>query len=648
MTNEPSTQRSAFRFDPFLVLVAIFTLFALGPLFAPGYFFEAHDGRHSVFFLMQFDASIRDGALFPRWAMHHIQGYGYPTFIIQAPLGFYLAEFFVLLGAGYTLAAKLTWVTGFLLSAWGMFQLTLYWLTLYAPGARKDGETHLRNRTVAQVSALVAAVMYVYVPYHLLDIYVRAALNDALLLAWFPWVFLAFDRLIDRGLQPGWQFRLALAILSLGGLLLTHTFALLSFTPLLIAFVLFRLSQRARRAVRTGEENSIVSALTGRTALALSAGVLSLLLTAAFLFPLLREGVHLEQQVYVTDTYNYRSHFVWLGQFFSPFWGFGFSDDPSGSNDGMGFQLGLMAVLFTTTAVFALWRPGVPRFWNGMLSFLVAATLLTLFLVTPASAPVWSTVPALGVIQFPWRLLALTAFTMCATSGIVAALLLSYASDSLTFPVVPALASALAPAGVQPLSGGLALTLLVVFAAYSFVQAELQPVEPWREDGRAVFRFEEEHPDMIAYTEWVAEPFTESPMSDDYRRPDYVENWSDHGILTRLAIAEGTGSILSQYSRGSSGGGVVEMQTPGVVRIHELYFPGWRVAIDGEPTTVDVSQPHGLMEVQVSAGVHRVDARMSATPARTAGTVVSWSILLFVLGIVVWGYLRRETGTERD
>ena len=53
------------------------------------------------------------------------------------------------------------------------------------------------------------------------------------------------------------------------------------------------------------------------------------------------------------------------------------------------------------------------------------------------------------------------------------------------------------------------MCLLVVFGGFAYVQADLQPVEPWREDGRAVFRFEEEHPDMIAYTEWVREPFTE-------------------------------------------------------------------------------------------------------------------------------------------
>ena len=89
------------RLDPYLILLLVLSGLALTPLFAPGYFYTAHDGRHSVFYLNMFDASIRDGALWPRWAMHHIQGYGYPTFIIQSPLGFYVAEIFMLLGAGW-------------------------------------------------------------------------------------------------------------------------------------------------------------------------------------------------------------------------------------------------------------------------------------------------------------------------------------------------------------------------------------------------------------------------------------------------------------------------------------------------------------------------------------------------------------------
>ncbi len=460
------------RVDPYFLLVWVFGLLALAPVFAPGYFYSAHDGRHSVFYLIMFDASIRDGALWPRWAMHHIQGYGYPTFIIQAPLGFYVAEIFILLGAGYTLAAKLTWITGFLAGGWGMYRLVIYWL---------DSDTNVEtNRVISRLAALVASLLYIFIPYHLEDIYVRAALNDSLLLAWFPWVFMAFDRLIDRGATPGWQRRLALAALLLAGLLLTHTFALISFTPLLMTFILFRLYvawRQEQRASHIGQNSTSGKAtlmrLIRRTLLAGAAGLGALLLIATFLLPLLVEGRYLQQQVYVTNTYDFHNHFVQLGQFFSPFWGFGFSDDPTGANDGMSFQIGVIGVLFGLVALYLLVRKAEPK-WNrrALLGYLTVVTATLLFIMTPAAAPIWDAIPLLAVIQFPWRLLALTAFTISALSSLVIANLLQEGvlnKQMLT---------------VQELTGSvLVLGLLVIFGSYPYIVAQLQPVEPWREDG---------------------------------------------------------------------------------------------------------------------------------------------------------------------
>ena len=63
------------------------------------------------------------------------------------------------------------------------------------------------------------------------------------------------------------------------------------------------------------------------------------------------------------------------------------------------------------------------------------------------------------------------------------------------------------------------MALLGVFAGWPYLHANLSPIEPWREDGRAIFRFEQEHPDMIAYTQWVTQPFTSTAMTGDYAAP---------------------------------------------------------------------------------------------------------------------------------
>ena len=139
----------------------------------------------------------------------------------------------------------------------------------------------------------------------------------------------------------------------------------------------------------------------------------------------------------------------------------------------------------------------------------------------------WEAFPPLAVIQFPWRLLALAGFLFSALGGL---LLANLALDDFADEVQALLAAA---TGVRssPAGGLFVFALLGIFASWPYLQANLSPVEPWREDGRAIFRFEQEHPDMIAYTQWVTQPFTTTAMSADYAAPDYAE---DHGYTTSL------------------------------------------------------------------------------------------------------------------
>ncbi len=599
------------RIDPYLILLLVLSLPVLAPLFAPGYFYDAHDGRHSVFYLVQFDASIRDGAFWPRWAMHHNQGYGYPTFIIQAPLGFFLAEFFVLLGAGFTLAAKLTWITGILISAWGMYRLVIHWLT-----ERQAHWQQTLGATVAvrahsgldgvRLAAVTAGVLYVYFPYHVLDIYVRGALNDSLLLAWLPWIFLAFDRLVCSGVTAGWQRRLGVAMLVLAGALLTHTFALLSIAPLVMTLVLFRLVQLWRRAGFPWRE----------TLLAAAGGIGALLLSAVLIVPLLAEGPYLEQQVYLGNTYDFRNHFVYFAQFFSPYWGFGYSDDPTGAGDTMGFQLGILLAIPGLIALFTVHRAQRAR---AVMAYLLVVGIGLLLIMTPVAQPLWEAVPALAVIQFPWRLLAMAGFAFSVLAGLT---LWNLLPEPLATPA--------------PESGLLLIALLGVFVSWPYIQAELAPIEPWREDGRAVYQFEREHPDMFGYTVWTTEPYTTTVMTAGYASPIYSELNGATESLQRLEILAGTGEVLRNYSRGESAGGAVRMETPGTVRVHIHYYPGWIVTVDGQQVTPHVGAPQGAIDVDVGAGEWVIDVRMGTTPPRTAGMLISAFMLAGVLALILW------------
>ncbi|NJN84103.1 MAG: hypothetical protein HC802_18730, partial [Caldilineaceae bacterium] len=268
----------------------------------------------------------------------------------------------------------------------------------------------------------------------------------------------------------------------------------------------------------------------------------------------------------------------------------------------------------------------------GLMGYLTIVTALLLFVMTPLAAPLWEAIPPLSVIQFPWRLLALTAFTLSALAGLGCAHLLGEYVDDLDAAT----------------SGALAIAALVVFASYAYIDANLEPVEPWREDGRAVFRFESEHPDMIAYTEWVDQPFTESPMSANYADPGYSEVRGQTDSLERLAILTGAGEVLENFSRGSSMGGVVRLTEPSVVQIRVLNFPGWQVRVDGELTPHQISAPFGLLQVELPAGEHTVEARMGSTPVRQLGALLSWGTLAVVAVLCFWPIWQRQRDLREE
>jgi hypothetical protein len=459
-----------------------------------------------------------------------------------------------------------------------------------------------------RLAGVATGLLYLYLPYRLVGMYVRGALNDTLLLACFPWVFLAFDQLISRGGSPGWTRRLALAILALAATLLTHSFALISFTPLLVSFVLFRLGLWAWQS-----NGARWRGLAGRTLLAAGGGVGALLLCAIFILPLLTETRYLQEQVYLSNTYDFRRHFVFFSQYFSPFWGTGYSDDPMGANDGMSFQLGALAVILGIAGVYALFHRPINR---GVMLYLALATAGLLFIMTPTSAWLWESVAPLAVIQFPWRLLGLAGFTLCTLGGLTVWNL---------------------QRGSAGQSGSLVVIgLLAIYGSYTYLVVDLQPVEPWREDGRAIFQFEQEHPDMFGYTVWMEEQFSETPMTDEYASLDYQEIHGYNTTLERLSILKGEGAVLSNYSRGSRFGGVVEMATPGVVRVNLAYFPGWQVMLDGQIVEHRVSPPDGLIELDVPAGEHKIDVVMGMTPPRQTGAIISLAMAVIVIGLLLW------------
>ena len=175
-----------------------------------------------------------------------------------------------------------------------------------------------------------------------------------------------------------------------------------------------------------------------------------------------------------------------------------------GANDGMSFQQGVMLLFLTFLASYLLIRhffipakitddentPSTCRQQELLLLllFFAVATVAILLTTTPMAAALWRRVSLLEVIQFPWRLLALAAFTFSALGGLV---VWQLGEETGLLRAIPEQISRREEADLIEEAGILTLSLAIVFASFAYSQpSSLQPVEAWREDGRAIEKFD--------------------------------------------------------------------------------------------------------------------------------------------------------------
>lgn len=586
--------------DSGLALALLLAIPALLPLAAPGYFFNAHDGRHSVFWLYEFDAAFRDGALWPIWVPDHVLGFGYPLWLVYTPLAFFVAEGFHLLGLGLVAAVKAAWALWFLVGAVGVYRLARRW---WGPAA-----------------ALVASLAYTYAPYHLVDIYVRSAYAEFAALALAPWALL--------GVVAVWEAprprTAALAALPIGALLLTHAAAPAIFLPLIAGLAAWkglqavamrftpRLgrrgdAQRASARPSAPVREHLRPALWTGVAFALGIG-----LALIFWLPALAERRFVQEASWLRGTYDYARHFVYPGQLLSASWGFGFS--VPGPGDGMSFGLGLIPWIVAGVAAAAalgLARP-VLQSRRAEAIFLALASLIAIFAMTPAAAPAWAAFPLLASIQFPWRLLSVTTIALALLTGAGVRWLEDQTGGRSKPSPLPYL-----------------LALLIVLASFPYTRPELTPIRPEDETVLAIVEFEAKYPDMRGMTSYAQRNPSEatSPLIAQYLAGE---------PLRRAEIISGAGEVLDQAATANSARARVRADGDVRLRFYTNFFPGWQATVDGRPVEIAPDAPDGLIGLNLPPGEHEVRLRLMPTPVRQVGLALSVLAALGVIALLVW------------
>ncbi|MBU1200774.1 glycosyltransferase family 39 protein [Patescibacteria group bacterium] len=362
----------------FLTLLFIPAIF---DLLKPGYF-PMHDDLQ-IFRLYELDKCVQDGQLPCRWIPDGGFGYGYPMFHFYPPLPYYPAEVMHLLGVSLFTSIEVMFILSLLLSGYFMY--------------------FLASEFFGTMGGLVAAVFYVYAPYHSLDVYVRGAMNEAWGMVWFPLILLFSYKLIKAS-KYNRKYFLGLS-LSIAALLLSHNIMTMIFAPVAVIWSLFWFWQK-----KTWKNLKLL----------VLGGLLAIGLSAFFFIPVILEKSSVHVESITVGYFNYLAHFADLKQMFiSRFWDYGSS--LWGPDDDMAFPLGhfhwISAGIVGLLALFRFKKHKKERRLHLLIGLLLAVSLAYTFLVHSRSVWFWDNLPILYYTQFPWRLLTIPVFLMSFTAG---------------------------------------------------------------------------------------------------------------------------------------------------------------------------------------------------------------------------------------
>jgi hypothetical protein len=561
-----------------LFALALAALPAASPYFGDG-LPRTNDLFPHLFRALALDRMVQAGVLWPRWSPDLVHGYGYPVFNFFPSLSHLVVELFHLPGLPLTTAYRLTVLAHFVVTAWSAY--------------------FLGQALVGPAGGWVAALAYTYSPYLLYDAHVRGGLPESQALALLPLLLLALWRAAAG--RRGWTGAAGFifAALFLSHFPVTFQIALVAGVWLL----LLALFQARSLGLRWGWR-----ALVG-PGVGLGLGAL---LTAFFWLPALAEIDYTRAAVSISQGYGYQVNFMTLRQLLA--WP-RLPADPALINPPVVRALPVAALLWALGRLAWRWRrlDGPLRRQVGLWT---AVLLLSVWLITPWSRPAWDAFSLLNQTLYPWRFLGM--------ASLAAALLLGAA------------VAADLRAGWRANWLTAVLTVGIVATAVPWLYPPREPVP--------------EAPTLADLADFEQPPLFIGTTTLGEFLPRWVAELPDTQALRQELATTGDPDRLSphpavavQRRAGPPWNAAYTLQVaePTTLTYRQFYFPGWEAALNGRPLALRPSHPHGLIQLELPAGLHSLHVAFKNTwPRRLGESLTLFGLLLSPILLLI---LRRFT-----
>ncbi len=444
-----------------------------------------------------------------------------------------------------------------------------------------------------RLPALVSGILWIYAPYRFVSVYVAARFGEVVAFMFIPLVFLYLTRLV----KSGKRVYLFLAVASWAALILSHNIQALLFSPIILIYFCW-LQYQNHQPIKL----STVLILVG----------LTLGASAYFWAPVLMEKQWTSQGQ--QPAYDFRTNFPKLTAYLYQPWGYGL--DTTGKTGGVSLQIGIGQLLALISAVFLVIytkkfkfdskrKISWPIFW-------IAMSVIVFGLMNKITLPVWKIMPLLAEIQIPSRFLGLMVFISAAVVGWVV---------------------------WWPQKRYLKLLIGIIFI-FITLYANRNYMRPGYFE-RYSDQYYINNVDLLTST---TDPYGENtPVWSQFSWDTYTEKVITDPRSNQKAVIKDLSLRPRNYTF------VVEAPNQTWIKVMTVYYPGWRIKLDGKSYKFAFDQMYGLDDLgqlilAVPAGTHKVQIWYEETYFRklvNLVSLISWLMVVYQLFSSRW-YRKRD------
>ncbi|HUD09762.1 MAG TPA: 6-pyruvoyl-tetrahydropterin synthase-related protein [Patescibacteria group bacterium] len=315
--------------------------------------------------------------------------------------------------------------------------------------------------------------------------------------------------------------------------------------------------------------------------------LLGICLSAFFTLPFIFETKYTMAKVILGSLYT--QNFITPWNLFYSQWGFNPEVNVKG---GLSPQIGIIYFIAPFVSLVFLLMHKIKEQRKTL--FWLAVFILSVFVTTSYSKFLWDHLPLLNLLGYPWRFTALSGFASC--------MLIFYCFLFLKNNKII-----------------IFLIVLVIFI-FSLPLVTVNKYIPSKSDSF-----------YLAY-----------PGTTDYSlRTDTIWTAGEFSVHSKkqVEIIAGKGTISDLTRKSNLHTFSVNAITSMGILDNTAYFPGWKVTIDGEKTSIQFQDMdhRGLMEFNVPSGKHNVRVEFKETLIRLLSDIVSVVSLVLVAAVLLLG-----------